>query len=134
MPAPVIKAIPHDRLKELGGLRAPLEAALRAGEPAAPLAYFLVDTAAPAAGVAGAPGITGAAGFGGTGKTFDWTLLAEHPLPLPFFLAGGIGPQNLPEALAACSPFAVDLNSKVEIAPARKDLEKVRACLDLVAR
>jgi phosphoribosylanthranilate isomerase len=126
MPVPVIKALPHDRLPDLGGLRAPLEAARRAGESIAPLAYFLVDTASGAASA-------GAAGFGGSGKTFDWALLAKHPLPLPFFLAGGIGPQNLEEALTACSPFAVDLNSKVEISPARKDMDKVRACLDIVS-
>jgi phosphoribosylanthranilate isomerase len=52
---------------------------------------------------------------------------------MPFFLAGGIGPANLAEAVAASSPFAVDLNSKVEIAPGRKDMGKVRACLDIVS-
>jgi phosphoribosylanthranilate isomerase len=119
MPVPVIKAIPHTRLADWGGLRPGLEAALAAGKGPGPLAYFLVDTAA-------------GGEFGGTGKVFDWDLLRQHPLPLPFFLAGGIGPDNLAEALRA-HPFAVDLNSKVELAPGRKDLGKVKACLDLIA-
>ena len=125
MPVPVIKAIPHTRLADLGGLRAPLEAALAKGESIAPLAYFLVDTqtAAPK---------REASVFGGSGQTFDWELLARHPLPLPYFLAGGVGPHNLAAALRACAPFAVDLNSKVEIEPGRKDLEKVKACLGIV--
>lgn len=133
MPLPVIKAIPHTRLADLGGLREGLEATLRKGGKGGkgvptPLIHFLVDTQ-----TAG-PGISGAAGeFGGSGKTFDWGLLKRHPLPLPYFLAGGLGPHNLAQALAAGSPFAVDLNSKVEVSPGRKDMGKVQACLDIVA-
>lgn len=119
MPIPVIKAIPHTRLADLGGLREGLEASIKCGEPT-PLAYFLVDTQ------------DGGKGFGGSGKTFDWTLLKRHPLPLPFFLAGGLGPQNLAEALDAGAPFAVDLNSKVETAPGEKDLAKIKACMEIV--
>lgn len=146
MPVPVIKAIPHTRLADLGGLRSGLEAALRNGERA-PLAYFLVDTqaSAPSATGASGPGPAGRDGagqaggapgqgeFGGSGQVFDWELLKRHPLPLPYFLAGGLGPHNLAQALAAVSPFAVDLNSKVEFAPGRKDLDKVKACMELVA-
>jgi phosphoribosylanthranilate isomerase len=122
MPLPVIKAIPHDRLADWGGLRPGLEAAAaKTGNPAgdSPLAYFLVDTQA------------GPRGFGGSGLVFDWSLLERHPLPLPVFLAGGLGPENLAEALRA-KPFAVDLNSKVELSPGRKDMAKVRACLETV--
>lgn len=123
MPLPVIKAIPHDRLADLGGL-----AESTGLERFPPLAYFLVDTqAAPA-------GSQGQGGFGGSGKTFDWGLLARHPLPLPYFLAGGLGPHNLADALQACRdfpPFAVDLNSKVEVSPGRKDLAKVQASIDI---
>ena len=119
MPLPVIKAVPHTRLADWGGLLAPLQAALAAASPS-PLAYFLVDTAAGQA-------------FGGTGKVFDWELLKRHPLPLPVILAGGLGLDNLAEAVKA-RPFGVDLNSKVEAAPGQKDLAKVQACLDLIAR
>jgi phosphoribosylanthranilate isomerase len=121
MPLPVIKAIPHTRLSDWGGLKPGLEAALAgsaAGTPT-PLAYFLVDTAAGKA-------------FGGTGQAFDWNLLKAQPLPLPVFLAGGLGPANIAEALRA-RPYAVDLNSKVEIAPGRKDMAKVKACLERIA-
>jgi phosphoribosylanthranilate isomerase len=123
MPVPVIKAIPHTRLADLGGLRSDLEKALRNGDRT-PLAYFLVDTQASA---------PGQGGFGGSGQVFDWELLKRHPLPLPYFLAGGLGPHNLAQALAAAAPFAVDLNSKVEIAPGQKDLEKVKTCMEIVA-
>ncbi len=143
MPLPVIKALPHTRLADLGGLRPGLQAPAAVGaEPAAgaaapasrgpgsashgPLAYLLVDTQAKAS--------AGEAGFGGSGQVFDWGLLAAHPLPLPLFLAGGLGPGNLAAAVAATAPFAVDLNSKVEISPGRKDLEKIRTCLSLLGR
>jgi len=119
MPVPVIKAIPHTRLADWGGLRTGLEAALASGAGPGPLAYFLVDTAAGGA-------------FGGTGQAFDWELMRKHPLPLPYFLAGGLGPDNLAEALRI-APFAVDLNSKVELSPGKKDLGKVKACFDLIA-
>lgn len=119
MPVPVIKAIPHTQLADWGGLRSGLEAALASGAGPGPLAYFLVDTSAGGA-------------FGGTGKAFDWELLRKHPLPLPFFLAGGLGPDNLAEALRI-GPYAVDLNSKVEVSPGKKDLGKVKTCFELVA-
>ncbi|MEO7779423.1 MAG: phosphoribosylanthranilate isomerase [Fibrobacteria bacterium] len=120
MPVPVIKAVPHTRIADLGGLRGQVEAALSGGN-ASPLAYFMVDTQA-------------GGGFGGSGKAFDWKLLDAQAFPLPYFLAGGLGPQNLADALAACEPFAVDLNSKVESAPGRKDLEKIKACLEIAGR
>lgn len=133
MTLPVIKAIPHTRLEDLGGLREGLEAAVRRGTRT-PLIHFLVDTQTAGPGVSGASAVGGAPGeFGGSGKTFDWDLLKRHSLPLPYFLAGGLGPHNLAQALAACSPFAVDLNSKVEVSPGRKDMGKVKACLDIVA-
>src|SRR5688572_14518520 len=89
MPLPVIKAVPHDRLADLGGIKAGLDAAADKSR----LAYLLVDTQAQAK--------PGDPGFGGTGATFDWSLLERHPLPLPFLLAGGLGPHNLAAAAAA---------------------------------
>lgn len=110
---PVIKAIPHTRLSDWGGLRP--EWNRRSGK----LRHFLVDT-----GTADA--------FGGTGATFDWNLLNEIDLPLPFFLAGGLGPENLAAAVAACRPFAVDLNSGVETVPGIKDVEAVKRCMKIL--
>lgn len=125
MPLPVIKAVPHVRLADLGGIKAGLEAATGPN----PLAYLLIDTQAKAG-----PGGAGDSGFGGTGEAFDWSLLERHPLPLPFLLAGGLGPHNLAAAVAAARPFAVDLNSKVETAPGRKDLAKIEACMDILKK
>lgn len=48
----------------------------------------------------------------GAGKTFDWTLL--EGISRPYFLAGGLGPDNLAEAVARLHPYAVDMSSGVE--------------------
>ncbi len=114
MTLPVIKAIPHTRLEDYGGLKAEWNSRQN------PPRYFLVDTQSGNA-------------FGGSGQVFDWSLLQSHPLPRPFFLAGGLGPDNLEAALKATKPFAVDLNSKVESAPGIKDIELVKKCLKIVA-
>ncbi|MCD6025054.1 MAG: phosphoribosylanthranilate isomerase [Fibrobacteria bacterium] len=112
---PVIKAIPHTRIADWGGLRADWDAHV-GKQPE----YFLVDTQ------------TGTE-FGGTGRSFDWNLLKESLLPRPFFLAGGLGPENV--ALAKnLEPYAVDLNSKVETTPGMKDVAKVALCLDALGK
>lgn len=58
---------------------------------------------------------------GGTGKSFDWSLIKNYELPKPYILAGGLGPDNILEALTKVKPAAIDLNSKVEISPGIKD-------------
>ena len=62
---------------------------------------------------------------GGTGRTFDWTLAAG--LPGRIVLAGGLGPDNVGEAIAAAKPWGVDACSRLESSPGIKDPEKVRA-------
>lgn len=62
---------------------------------------------------------------GGTGKTFDWSLLKKVKLAKPFILAGGLGPENIIEAIERCRPAAVDLNSCIEREPGIKDHEKM---------
>jgi phosphoribosylanthranilate isomerase len=74
------------------------------------LDYFLFDTDGKA--------------FGGTGKQFDWALLNEFEIPLPYFLSGGISEENI--SLLNQKPFAIDINSKFEIEPGIKDLEKIK--------
>lgn len=62
---------------------------------------------------------------GGTGRAFDWTL--ARGLPGRIVLAGGLGPDNVKEAIRVARPWGVDACSRLESAPGRKDPEKVRA-------
>jgi phosphoribosylanthranilate isomerase len=65
---------------------------------------------------------------GGTGEKFDWDLaVAAQHLGRPIFLAGGLTPENVSEAVKRVQPFGVDVSSGVEAAPGRKDHTKVRA-------
>jgi len=72
------------------------------------------------------------AGYGGTGKKFNWEMLKQVTVGKPFFLSGGIEPgdeKNLEEFSkepGAKALFAVDINSKFEIGPGVKDMEKVK--------
>ncbi len=63
--------------------------------------------------------------YGGTGKTFDWSLLKDIAGEKPFFLAGGLTPENVSDAIDLVQPFAVDVNSGVEEEPGLKDFEKI---------
>lgn len=69
-----------------------------------------------------------AAAHGGTGGTFNWSLAREAArFGRPIFLAGGLTPENVGEAVRQVQPFAVDVSSGVESAPGQKDHAKVRA-------
>ena len=67
---------------------------------------------------------------GGNGYTFDWSLLKEYPSQKPFFLSGGIGLENtqeIKELLNTNLPlFAIDVNSKFELAPGLKKIEALK--------
>lgn len=71
------------------------------------------------------------AGYGGTGKKFDWNVLKGSTIGKPFFLSGGIQPEDtgalkaFAEEPVAKALFAIDINSKFETAPGIKDMEKV---------
>ncbi len=68
------------------------------------------------------------AALGGTGEKFNWELALEaKKLGRPIFLAGGLTPENVTEAVRRVQPFAVDVSSGVESAPGKKDPAKVRA-------
>ena len=62
-------------------------------------------------------------GKGGTGETFDWSLL-EDWTKRPYFLAGGLNPENIPEAIQRIHPWGIDLSSAVET-DGKKDREKI---------
>jgi phosphoribosylanthranilate isomerase len=72
---------------------------------------------------------SGAALPGGNGRTFDWRLLDGVSRDLPFMLSGGLGPDNVIEAIALTHPIAVDVSSGVESAPGVKDAERIRRFL-----
>ncbi len=64
---------------------------------------------------------------GGLGKPFDWHLLENLDLGIPFMLSGGLDAGNVAEALQITHAPGVDVSSGVEHAPGRKDPEKIRA-------
>ena len=66
--------------------------------------------------------------LGGTGESFNWDLALEaQKWGRPIFLAGGLTPENVAEAVRRVRPYAVDVSSGVEAAPGRKDHAKVKA-------
>jgi len=71
--------------------------------------------------------------FGGTGQTFDWNILNDIEIPLPYFLSGGISLENLENLnIISQKAFALDINSKFEIEPGNKDLQKIKEFLSLI--
>ena len=64
---------------------------------------------------------------GGTGETFAWEIARAHRGSVPVILSGGLGPDNVAQAIAAVRPFAVDVASGVELAPGRKDPDRLAA-------
>lgn len=69
---------------------------------------------------------------GGGGERFDWTTIP--PLGRPVFLAGGLVPANVGQAIRAARPYAVDVSSGIETAPGLKDGEKMQQFVDEVRR
>lgn len=64
---------------------------------------------------------------GGTGNVFDWGLIQRLGLrDSPFLLAGGLGPDNVGEALRQVRPYGVDANSVLEDAPGQKNHHLIR--------
>ncbi len=104
-PERVIKVLWPDSLT-----RPELEMELARFAPAA--AYFLFDA--------------GATKTGGSGKSLNWAAFRDLPTPRPWFLAGGLGPKTLLQAMAVCAPDGVDLNSALETSHGVKDHKRVR--------
>jgi len=57
----------------------------------------------------------------GSGQVFDWTLAGEVPEGVRLILAGGLGPDNVADAVKAVEPWGVDATSGIEKSPGRKD-------------
>jgi phosphoribosylanthranilate isomerase len=70
---------------------------------------------------------------GGTGEKFNWDLAVEaKEMGRPIFLAGGLTPENVGEAIRRVRPFGVDVSSGVESSPGKKDHAKIRAFIQAV--
>lgn len=66
--------------------------------------------------------------YGGTGRVFDWSIAQRANTSVPkLFLAGGLSPENVVEAITTVRPYAVDACSSLEEAPGKKNRERVRA-------
>ncbi|BAZ42596.1 N-(5'-phosphoribosyl)anthranilate isomerase [Calothrix sp. NIES-4101] len=72
--------------------------------------------------------------LGGTGQTLDWNLLQNFNPGCSWFLAGGLTPDNILDALNQVKPHGIDLSSGVEITPGTKDLHKVARLFEKLAK
>ena len=104
---PVMKVLPIERKADLGAIPLYSQIADR----------LLFDALAP----------KDATRPGGLGKPFDWHLLENLDLSIPFMLSGGLHAENVIEALRITRALGVDVSSGVESAPGVKDSEKIRA-------
>ena len=82
--------------------------------------YFLFDTKTPL--------------YGGSGKSFDWDVLSGYKGKLPFFLSGGIGPDDVERLRQFRHPFwaGIDLNSKFEQSSGCKDAAMISAFINQI--
>jgi phosphoribosylanthranilate isomerase len=74
--------------------------------------------------------------LGGSGEKHDWSISARiaQQAKSPVFLAGGLNPENVAEAVASVVPFCVDTSSGVEASPGQKDYEKVKEFIERAKR
>lgn len=82
--------------------------------------FFLFDTKGPQRG--------------GNARTFNWTILDRYHGPVPFFLSGGLSPDNIGGVarLKDRNIYGVDLNSGVELQPGLKDADKIRRVQEIL--
>jgi phosphoribosylanthranilate isomerase len=71
---------------------------------------------------------------GGSGKTFNWSVLDQYKLNIPFFLSGGLSLDNLEEIKSIRHPqfYGVDLNSKFEVSPGNKNIGQLEKAFDII--
>ena len=70
--------------------------------------------------------------LGGTGHRLPIDWLAKANLPLPWWMAGGVSAEWIPELLAQVNPHGLDASSRLEIRPGWKDLDKVAALVEAI--
>lgn len=72
--------------------------------------------------------------YGGSGKSFDWHVLENYTLNVPFFISGGLSNENISSVLQFKHPafYGLDLNSKFEDEPGLKNVEKLKEAFDLI--
>jgi phosphoribosylanthranilate isomerase len=73
---------------------------------------------------------------GGSGKPFDWSVLDNYQLDVPFFISGGVSPENLEQVLNLNHPqlYGIDLNSKFEDTPGVKNIEQLTKAFETVKK
>jgi phosphoribosylanthranilate isomerase len=73
---------------------------------------------------------------GGSGLTFDWIILDQYLGQKPFFLSGGLSPENILKIsnLDLGKLYGVDLNSKFELEPGVKDINSLKCVFELIGR
>ena len=70
---------------------------------------------------------------GGTGRVFDWSVAQQvAPRILKLFLAGGLSPENVENAIKTVRPYAVDACSALEDRPGKKNHERMRVFINTV--
>ncbi len=69
---------------------------------------------------------------GGTGKTIAWDIFSDFKIKERLILSGGLKLDNIQEALQKVQPYAVDINSGVELSPGVKDIKKVQQILKMI--
>lgn len=81
---------------------------------------------------------TEGAGYGGTGKKFNWNILKGENVRKPFFLSGGIQPEDVEllkefeKESVAKDLFAIDINSKFEVAAGLKNMDAIRTFVNSI--
>jgi phosphoribosylanthranilate isomerase len=72
---------------------------------------------------------------GGNARTFNWSVLKKYDQEIPFFLSGGLSPENVGALgdIRSMNLHALDLNSGVEVSPGLKNIEKIKTIMEQAA-
>lgn len=89
-------------------------------------AFRIIDEMPPTMGWEGASWFLFDGRAPGTGRSFDWSLIERERIQQPYFLAGGLTPENVASAVSRVRPAGVDTASGVEVGPGIKDQRLIR--------